>query len=227
MSVRTETFANQTLGVIRRAIVTGELTPGRLYSVQRLVDELQDLRGLSRTPVREALVRLEDEGIVRFEMNRGFRVEQPGVHDLQEVFQLRLMLEVPAVYNAARRISAETLDRLQQELDAMWEVAQESATLHRDLTQRESSRAEITREIEEKLRRLDLDFVERDTAFHELVLEASGNGRLVDLVRTLRSIVTSIGAWNLHQGRSLDDTRSEHEPVLAALRRGDPQGAAG
>lgn len=232
MGVRTASFAEQTLDVIRRAILTGELAAGRLYSVQWLVDEVEDLRGLSRTPVREALVRLEDEGMVRFERNRGFRVQQPGARELQEVFQLRLMLEVPAAYNAALCIDQETLRQLQEELDSMKRVAEESADLKRqspgvvDRDRLALAGAGVAVGEEKILRDLDLEFVEHDTAFHELVLKASGNRKLVDLVRNLRAIVTSIGAWNLHQGRSLEDTRREHEPVLAALKRHDPQGAA-
>ncbi len=182
-------------------------------------------------------MRLEDAGMVRFERNQGFRVQQPGVRDLQEVFQIRLMLEVPATYNAARRITEKTLGQLQGELNAMKQIAQKSAQLREELDgmrrnaqedppRPRSTSAATADELQAELRRLDLEFVEHDTAFHELVLKAGGNERLVDLVRSLRAIVTSIGAWNLHQGRSLEETRAEHEPVLVALQRGDARQAA-
>ena len=75
--------------------------------------------GVSRTPVREALLLLERQGVVRFERNRGVRVLETSVHDLEEVFTLRLLLEVPATYRACGLLTAEDLDALERELAAM------------------------------------------------------------------------------------------------------------
>ena len=95
---------------ILAAIGDGDLAPGKRYSVAQLAEQF----GVSRTPVREALLVLEREGRVRFERNRGVRVLETTAHDLAEVFELRLLLEVPAT---AR--SAPDLEALAAELDAM------------------------------------------------------------------------------------------------------------
>ena len=78
--------------LIRTKIVTGELDEPRIYSVPVLAAAL----GVSATPVREAMRELAVEGLVEVVPNRGFRVVDVSKHDLDEIFELRLMLEVPA-----------------------------------------------------------------------------------------------------------------------------------
>ena len=70
--------------------------------------------------MREALLLLERQGVVRFE-RIGVRVLETSVHDLEEVFTLRLLLEVPATYRACTLLTDEDLDALQRELD--WTAA--------------------------------------------------------------------------------------------------------
>jgi DNA-binding GntR family transcriptional regulator len=77
---------------LRESIRSGVLRPGELYSVYQLAEQLQ----VSRTPVREGLLRLAEAGMVRFERNRGFRVLRSAPADIAGIFHLRLLLEVPA-----------------------------------------------------------------------------------------------------------------------------------
>ena len=88
---------------LRRAILSGDLQPGVLQAVHTVAGEL----GVSRTPVREALINLAAQGMVRIERNRGFVVLHASAHDLQEIFSLRLLLEVPAA-RAATMAATET-----------------------------------------------------------------------------------------------------------------------
>ena len=105
-----DTLATHARQAIVAAIADGGLMPGERYSVAQLAEQF----GVSRTPVREALLVLEREGRVRFERNRGVRVLETTAHDLVEVFELRLLLEVPATARAAP-----DLDALAAELEAM------------------------------------------------------------------------------------------------------------
>jgi DNA-binding GntR family transcriptional regulator len=91
-----QTLASHARAAVLAAIGDGRLAPGALHSVAQLADQL----GVSRTPVREALLMLEREGRVRFERNRGVRILAPTAHDVAEVFELRLLLEVPATAKA-------------------------------------------------------------------------------------------------------------------------------
>ena len=91
-----QTLASHARAAVLAAIADGRLEPGGLHSVAQLAEQL----GVSRTPVREALLMLEREGRVRFERNRGVRVLEPTAQDVAEVFELRLLLEVPAAAKA-------------------------------------------------------------------------------------------------------------------------------
>ncbi len=90
------TLAGRALDALPAAIADGRLVAGERYSVAGLAVRF----GVSRTPVREALLLLERQGVVRFERNRGVRVLETTAHDLEEVFSLRLLLEVPATRRA-------------------------------------------------------------------------------------------------------------------------------
>lgn len=209
MVLRSSTLTDQIVEAIRDDITSGRLDPSALYSVQSLAEQLTLTGGgdrVSRTPVREALVRLAEAGMVRFVRNRGIQIVRPEVGDLEEIFQLRLMLEPPAAFNAAMRADAELLQELETELTGMGEAA----------------RAENLAK-----------FMQHDVAFHQRVLRAGGNKRLVAIVRNLRDVTGTLG-WDIllaqavgepAEGAGLEAVMAAHAPVLTALREGDPEGA--
>src|SRR5262249_41410847 len=96
---------------IRAGVGTGEIMPGEIYSAPSLASRL----GVSATPVREALLDLANEGLVEPVRNRGFRVVVLDDSDLDEIFELRTMLEVPSVGRIAGRLD-------QAQLDHMWSI---------------------------------------------------------------------------------------------------------
>ncbi len=100
-----QTLASHARTAVLAAIGDGRLEPGTLHSVAQLAEQL----GVSRTPVREALLMLEREGRVRFERNRGVRITAPTALDIAEVFELRLLLEVPAAAKACGSVDTGAL----------------------------------------------------------------------------------------------------------------------
>lgn len=180
---------------IRNAIVVGQLAPGQLYSVQTLADVF----GVSRTPVREALIDLAGQGMVRFERNRGVRILETSIHDLEEVFTLRVLLEVPATYRAAEQITEAALRGLRRELAAMERAAadDDEPTLMR-----------------------------HDRRFHTVLLAMSGNRRLAEYVDHLRDLVLTRGASTVGRSRSLADIVAEHRAVLERVEARDGPGSA-
>lgn len=180
---------------LRRSIISGQLPPGSLHSVRVLADSL----GVSRTPVREALIDLASEGMVRFERNRGVRILQTSVHDLEEIFTLRLLLEVPATYRAARQFDAAALRALRKEFEGM-----ERACRSRD----------------------EQGLMAHDRRFHAIILETSGNRRLAGYVDRLRDLVLVRGVSTVGRSRSLEDIVDEHRGILERIEASDPQGAA-
>jgi DNA-binding GntR family transcriptional regulator len=195
LSLDRSTLAARAHEAIRAAIVDGRLEAGERYSVARLAERF----GVSRTPVREALLLLEREGVVRFERNRGVRVLETSAHDLEEVFTLRLLLEVPATYRACALLTAADLDALQHELDAMEALAHSGE---------------------------EGAFMAHDTRFHEIILRAAGNRRLATIIGGLRDLVRFRGASTVGRSRGLRAIHAEHAAIIAALRAGDPAQAA-
>lgn len=188
-------LTDEVVGVVRSAIRSGELAPGSLYSVNQLAERF----GISRTPVREGLLRLEEAGMVSFERNRGFRVLDRTSHDIAEVFQLRLLLEVPATAAAAARTDRTAVDLLRHDIEAMLARAES-----RDL----------------------VSFWEHDCSFHDRILRLGGNQRLAKIVAGLRDTTITLGISTVDGARSLEDVAAEHLPILTALERGDGVKAA-
>src|SRR4029078_3574902 len=92
---------------IRNAIMRRKLEPAEVYSAERVAAMLE--LGVSRTPVREAMAPLAEAGMVKRERNRGIKIVRATARDLEELFQLRLMVEVPATYRATARGSTAML----------------------------------------------------------------------------------------------------------------------
>jgi DNA-binding GntR family transcriptional regulator len=190
-----ESMNARVLDALRAAVISGELAPGTLHSVQTLATQL----GVSRTPVREALIKLAQQGMVRFERNRGVRVLQTSVHDLEEVFALRLLLEVPATRRACQQIDAAGRKELRRLYRAMERAAEADD---------------------------EFKLWENDRRFHRAVLEASGNTRLAAYVDGLRDTVLRRGVSTARSSRTLDDIVREHFAVLERIEAGDADGAA-
>ncbi len=188
-------LTDQAVAAIRSGILSGELAPGELTSVYQLSERL----GVSRTPVREAVLRLVEAGMLRFERNKGIRVLRTSVHDVQEVFQLRLLLEVPAAARAARWAPDTALDGLRARLAAM----RSAAGAHDEEA-----------------------FMAQDRALHAEILTAAGNGKLVAVVARLREATATLGASTADRSRSLDDIADEHEPLVEAVCERDAERAA-
>jgi DNA-binding GntR family transcriptional regulator len=180
---------------LRGAIVSGELAAGELYSVVDLAKTLK----VSRTPVREALLTLASQGMVRFERNRGVRILETTIHDLGEVFQIRLLLEVPATDKTTQGMTPELLDKLRKALQGMRDAVDDG----------------------------DLDRMwENDRNFHRLILSGTGNQRIADYIDSLRLIVLTKGTITAGRSREPKDIVAEHSAILERIEEGDARAAA-
>ena len=192
---RTETLTAHALQALRAAIADGRLAPGERHSVARLADDL----GVSRTPVREALLLLERQGVVAFERNLGVRILETSAQEIADIFGLRLLLEVPATRRATELLTAADLTALTRALRAMKQHA--------------AGRDEAA-------------FMAEDQRFHEIVLRAAGNARLLDTVGQLRDHVRFGGPSTVGRSRDMTAILAEHRAILDALKRRDADGAA-
>lgn len=180
---------------LRAAVISGELRPGVVYSAPRLAGQF----GVSATPVREAMLDLANEGLVDIVRNKGFRVTELSEEDLDELSELRALIEVPTV----RRIAAAGVPR---------DVLDELRTL--------------ATEIEAAAARGDLiAHVTADLEFHLLLLAQAGNRRLVETVRSLRARSRLYGLRALADRDALVPSAHEHVELLDLLAAGDASGA--
>ncbi|HEY1104529.1 MAG TPA: GntR family transcriptional regulator, partial [Agromyces sp.] len=115
--------------------------------------------GVSATPVREAMLNLARRGFLSPIRNRGFRVTEVSDDELRELREVRVLLEAPPMRTIAGRLPADTVDALNALADEIVAAGREG--------------------------RFE-DYLEADTAFHLALLELTGNGHLVRLVRELR-----------------------------------------
>lgn len=93
------TLKDSTEELIRRALISGDMRPGDIYSANKLATQLQ----VSNSPVREAMMSLVNRGLLELVRNRGFRVVELNETDKREVYELRLHIEVEAIRRVATR----------------------------------------------------------------------------------------------------------------------------
>lgn len=195
ISTSRESLATQVYRALLEAIVIGELAPGSLHSVGKLAERI----GISRSPVREALITLADQGMVIFERNRGVRIQQTTAHDLEEVFSLRLLLEVPAAYRAAQQMQPDEVQRLTEALGTV-----------------EAFAAAPTVRAQQEM----------DFGFHRVILDAAGNRRLAAVVDNLWTHQKLRGVSTAGKTRDLADIHRDHERIHRCIHNGDAHGAA-
>jgi DNA-binding GntR family transcriptional regulator len=106
---------------VREAILNGTFKPGERLIEVAIAEQL----GVSRAPVREALSALEREGIVVSVPRRGYSVVDLSEKDIEEIYSLRLILEIGALHRAAGRFTRQDFEALQQSVDALGEAIQE------------------------------------------------------------------------------------------------------
>jgi DNA-binding GntR family transcriptional regulator len=185
----------QAHAAMRRLILTARVPPGAQVSEQRLCD----LTGFGRAPVRAALARLSEEGLVQAVPRRGYTVTPVTVHDIHEVFELRLLLEPAAAATAAGRIDAAALARLEGICGADYRPDDPDSALA---------------------------FLDANTAFHVAVAEIGGNGRLARQLGRLLDEMTRMLLLGLVTRDRTPEMQAEHRGLVDALAAGDAAGAA-
>jgi DNA-binding GntR family transcriptional regulator len=187
---------------LQRKLINGELRSGSVVSEQSLATEI----GISRTPVREAIRTLEQEGILEQVPRYGTVVRKLERRDLIELFELREAVEPFAVHQAALRATAEDVRMLR-------DLGLQLNALLLELQTADSQALN-----DEQMRRL----LRADLGFHLTLLRMSGNGRMVKIVSDSR-LLTGIfnSPRHTHTASVLATTLSQHESILDAVERGD------
>lgn len=172
------------------AINKGILSPGeRLMEIQ-IAEEM----GVSRTPVREAIRKLELEGFVVMIPRRGTYVANISIKDINEVYEIRSALDILAGGLAAERINDDEIEEMRELL------------LISEKHIEENNLAKI---------------VETDSKFHDVLYTASRNERLVSIISNLREQITSIRGQSMNYPGRLVDTLDEHKEIVESIAARD------
>src|SRR5256885_5192358 len=183
----------QVANALRAAVISGQLAPGVVYSAPALAATF----GVSATPVREAMLDLAKEGLVEAVRNKGFRITELSEQDLDELTELRMLIEVPSTTRLAGRLDAAALAEL-RELAAAIEAGAAAGDL--------------------------IGYLEADREFHLTLLGHTGNRHLVELVGELRSRARLYGLGRLAGSGVLADSAREHATLVDLIGSGDATG---
>ncbi|MCL4188748.1 MAG: GntR family transcriptional regulator [Rhodobacteraceae bacterium] len=189
-------LALQAYEQVLEMILSGRARPGELVNERRLAEALS----MSRTPVRDALLMLEGEGLLVRQGSRGLQVKAMKVEDFMEALQIRRMLEPEVARLAAGRVDPGVLDAIAARLDALMAGAGRAGGADR-----------------EEVRAVD-------NGLHGAIADAAGNAQLGAIIRTLRRQTQMFDLRSLPE--RLVGTCGEHLAIIAALRAGDGERAA-
>lgn len=186
-TLRRQTAQESVADAIRKLILSGQLKPGQRI----LQDEFAQKLGISNTPLREALHKLQSEGLITLSAHRGATVTNFSISDLQEIYHVRIALEGYAAFLAAQSITEEEIVALEAILSSMEPVLKKG----------------------DKLRLLELN-----RSFHMGIFKASRQQRLCDLISNYMDLA---GVYrrilvNLEPAEML-----KHREILVILRNHD------
>ena len=189
-----ELLSQKVYRILKTRIIKGDLKPGEKLLENKIAEQL----GVSRTPIREALRELAAEGFVKMSPNQGVVVSNVSVKDIQEVLQIRGVLEGLAARLAAKLINGEEIKELEKFLKQMEHYTNKGNALA---------------------------FSEMDAEFHELILNICGNNRLIQIHKNLSDQTHRYRIRSLSIPGRLKDSLNEHQEIVEALKRKDSEKA--
>lgn len=179
---------------LKMQILTGRITPGTRMMEVELADEM----GVSRTPVREAIRKLEKEGLVVIEPRRGAYASDISVKDMVDTLEVREDLEGLAASIAAKKITEE-----------------EDADLE-----------EITREYNDAIKAGDMEnIIHFDEMFHKRIVGLTGNKTLIQLSETVQELALRFRYLYYDDFSRYENMPVEHKNIIDAIRSGDSEKA--
>ncbi|CAH2715173.1 HTH-type transcriptional repressor RspR [Neobacillus rhizosphaerae] len=175
---------------LRNKIVNNELTPGTRIDYNEIANEL----GVSKTPVRDALQLLSQDGLVDVKSRSGTFVSQPNVKDIEEIYEVRKALERQAIKLSMTKMPRQILEKIYQNV------------------------LDVDNDIDTG----DLNsFFQSDRNLHKTLITYSGNSRLIKMMESLEAQISWIGVMIAHSQERPRQANSEHKEILNALLQSD------
>ncbi len=186
-----EPLAKMAYNALRDSILSNTLTSGIIYNEKNLAQQL----GISRTPVREALLELSSQGLVEFLPRKGVMINSFKEEDINEIFELRHIIETHAFKKACIQSDSPDLTEIERCVENQRRIAMESG--------------DITR------------FMEMDRTFHMAFARLTGNKRLISIMDNIRDILHIMGSYALSVEGRMAEVVMEHEKILNAVKAGE------
>ncbi|MDB6454206.1 GntR family transcriptional regulator [Falsirhodobacter sp. 20TX0035] len=197
LNVPDKRLALQAYEQILDEVLGARIQPGELLNERRLAEVLN----MSRTPVRDALLMLEAEGLLLRQGRIGLQVKQMRIEDYMDALQVRLLLEPEVARLAAGRLAPDVITAITDQLNDILAQAGGGASL------------------------VDRGLVrDADEALHGALAEAAGNPQMAQIIRNLRRQTLMFDLRSVPE--RVDDTCHEHLAIVAAVRDGDGDRAA-
>ena len=179
---------------LREAILKGDLKPGERLMELQLASKL----GVSRTPIREAIRMLEQEGLAVTTPRKGAEVAKMTLKDMEDVLEIRDALDELAVRIACQKITDEQLKQL-EDVKELFEKSTQTGNVKK--------------------------IAEADVTFHDVIYEATGNPKLVTLLNNLREQVYRYRVEYIKDPKNYPTLIAEHEAILESLKNRDVKNA--
>lgn len=191
---RSKSLKEQAFDKLKELIITGALEPGELQNEKRLADAL----GVSRTPVREALLELSREGMVAFVPGKGVEVCKLTAQQVREVFEIRRIIEGYVIKKITPRLTDADLKEIDKNISNQ----------------------------DKMLQRTDrLAFIEYDKQFHLYLASKIGNQQIESILDNLRDQMHLMGIRAVEDDSRMKQVIEEHRAIFAGLMAKNPQEA--
>jgi DNA-binding GntR family transcriptional regulator len=177
---------------IKQAIMRKEFLPGTIYSEQAVAKEM----GMSKTPVHQALLDLENKGFVSLLPRKGFKVNVLSAKNIRNMFEMRRVLERAVILKITPRLSTESIEDLEKILEDIKQTVD------------------------------PFDFQKHDRAFHRYMASLSNNTYIINALNTVWDLSDWVGASILRKRGGYDQAANEHRIILEFLTAGNSEKAA-
>ena len=179
---------------LKMQILKGSIIPGTRMMEVELAEEM----GVSRTPIREAIRKLEKEGLVTIEPRRGAYASMISTEDMVEILEVRQDLEGLAAYFAAERMTDAQMENLRQ-VSASYDDAVKRGNME--------------------------DMIKHDTRFHHIIVESCRNKILVQMIEQLQELVLRFRYIYYDNFKRAENMPEEHREIMEGIKSGDAERA--
>ncbi|MEG0541409.1 MAG: GntR family transcriptional regulator [Angelakisella sp.] len=183
------TIRDQAYQILKNEICTGKYLPGQWLQEKELADHLQ----VSRSPIREALRQLAGDGLVVEQPNKGVFVKAFTLREIEEIFDMRVMMESYALLHSKEHLTTEHKEQLLQ-------FVSELTAAHR----------------EDNLKK----YIEIDEQLHSYFILLSGNNLLVESYRRVHTMIQQFRIYSLMRHQRFDESVEEHRQMIHAIITG-------